>query len=176
MAPELPQIIDVRRSLVNSRGITGTISPQRLSRIVAPYRAVQPLDVRITVEDVSARGIRLGGQLATEIEAVCQRCLGDMTIKVVRGIDVLLVDAAESTDPTGDDDIDVITVDDGKFEITAFAEDELILACPMIPVHAPDECPVQVAESVRARPDTTRPFADLGALLEGGARGEQADD
>lgn len=164
MAKELPSFIDVRRLVDEEAELRGIVRPQRLTRLPAPFRPASPVELILMFDAGEGRRIRVSGQLKTDVEAVCQRCLNDMRIAIDRDIDVVLVsEEPDSAVADGTDD-DFIVVADGHWRVTEFAEDELILACPMIPAHAEQDCPVQL-EKTEVTDERRQPFAGLADLL-----------
>lgn len=170
MAEELPSFIDIRHLVDETAELHGSVVPQRLTRLPEPFRPVSPLELALTLDARDGQGIRVRGQLSTEVGAICQRCLNDMRIAITRAIDVVLVSeepVGAAADGTEDD---FVVVEDGHWRLTEFAEDELILACPMIPAHTQAECPVQLEEA-EATNERRQPFAGLADLLAKDKRG-----
>jgi len=166
MAEELPNFIEFRHLVDETDALDGMVAPGRLTRISSPFSIAQPLHVTLRFHYDSDSRIRVHGQLSTRVGAVCQRCLGDMEIDVARTIDVVVADShGDVNDADEEDPPDIVVVEDGRFQLGAFAEDELILACPMIPAHEPDDCPVRIEAGPGEGGDRKRPFADLGDML-----------
>lgn len=164
MAEELPSFIDIRRLVDETAALRGVVRPQRLTRLPAPFRPVSPLELDLRFDAEQGRRVRVGGRIATEVEAVCQRCLNDMRVAIERDIDVVLVSEEPQGAAADGMDDDFIVVADGQWAVTEFAEDELILACPMIPAHALADCPVQL-EKTAVADERRQPFAGLADLL-----------
>lgn len=167
MNSDLPNFIDTRRFIDAGKAVSGTIAPARLTRISAPY-AVRDA-ARLTLRCVSNNGsdLHLRGEVAIVLGAVCQRCMGDMNISLARAIEVRLRSDVkeEDTELADEDEIETLAIADDQFEIAAFAEDEIILGCPMIPMHAPEACAVEVEEVQRIEEPKKKPFADLASLM-----------
>ena len=79
------------------------------------------------------------------------------------------------------DEYDAVTAPGGRIQLEEFVEDELLLALPLVPMHAtPAECALKLAAEAEAEADAdseapaaparpvTRPFADLRELLKRG--------
>ena len=164
MAEELPSFIDIRRLVDETAELRGVVPPQRLTRLPEPFRPASPIELVLRFDTRDERGVRVSGQLNTNVDAICQRCLNDMRIAIARDIDVVLVrEEPDSAAAEGTYD-DFIVVADGHWRVAEFAEDELILACPMIPAHAEVDCPVQLEQAVVAN-ERRQPFAGLADLL-----------
>ena len=170
MAEELPSFIDIRRLVDTTAEVSGSVPPQRLTRLPEPFRPVSPLELSLSLNAGDQRGVRVSGQLSTEVDAICQRCLNDMRIASTRVIDVVLVSEEPADSEAEGTDDDFVVVADGQWRLTEFAEDELILACPMIPVHAQADCPVKLEEA-EVTDERRQPFAGLADLLAKDKRG-----
>ncbi len=164
MAEELPSFIDIRHLVDEAPEVRGSVPPQRLTRLPDPFRPVSPLQLALRLDARNEPGVRVSGQLSTEVDAICQRCLNDMRIAISRVVDVVLVsEEPEAAEAEGAEN-DFVVVENGLWRVTEFAEDELILACPMIPAHAPADCPVQL-EATEIADERRQPFAGLADLL-----------
>ena len=170
MAEELPSFIDIRRLVDTTAEVSGSVPPHRLTRLPEPFRPVSPLELALSLDAGDQRGVRVSGQLSTEVDAICQRCLNDMRIAITRVIDVVLVSEEPADSEAEGTDDDFVVVADGQWRLTEFAEDELILACPMIPVHAQADCPVKLEEA-EVTDERRQPFAGLADLLAKDKRG-----
>lgn len=166
MPQELPKFIDPQGPLKGAGMSEGRISPTRLARIAAPYTAKNPTTVHYRLDVDEGGLLRISGQVKTEIGAVCQRCLEGMTIRIERSFDAVLVDAQTPGSAELSDIEDVVTMSEGRFDIEQFVEDEVILACPMIPLHDNDDCRANDtgADEPETR-DRIHPFAELGNML-----------
>lgn len=105
-------------------------------------------------------------RLAARLPLVCQRCLGsvdanvdvDTSMRFVRG-----EDAAAQLDSDSDADVLALTK---SLDLQVLAEDELLLALPLVPRHA--LCPIgAVREPQQSRDDEEHPFAVLEQLKRG---------
>ena len=167
MGEELPEIVDARRVADDSGALEGRIPARRLARIAAPFRALGPVQVAFTIERRDAARLRLSGRLHATVAATCQRCLGEMTLALERDVDVVLAEDEGSADPEDD----VVGIPDGRFEVVRFVEDEVMLACPMIPMHPAHECDAAPGPGA-ASDERRRPFADLARLMAESKRDE----
>jgi uncharacterized protein len=121
-------------------------------------------------------------RLQAQLQVTCQRCMGSMPLELEAVSPVVLVESEREAE-------------DAPAGLEALVAEELLLAVPIVPVHAAGaECqPIiqapaaQSAGSAPAAPGTptapadgaavARPFADLRALLERGGKagGGKAD-
>ena len=116
----------------------------------------------------------LEGAVRARAWLVCQRCLTEFAAALESPVRVAFVgrDAEAARVPEA---YDAVTAPGGQLALKEFVEDELMLALPLVPMHAtPAECAVQLAAAAAdgeaeaapvARP-TQRPFAELRDLLK----------
>ena len=115
----------------------------------------------------------LEGAVRAKAWLVCQRCLQEFEAALESPVRVAFVgrDAEAGRVP---DEYDAVTAPGGRIQLSEFVEDELLLALPLVPMHAtPAECAVLLAaaesEGEAEAPATVprqRPFAELRDLLK----------
>jgi uncharacterized protein len=129
--------------------------------------------------------------LLAALVATCQRCLAPMAVQVDSTSRVLIVESEQEAEsaPAG---WETFLAPEGRLDFAALAGEELLLALPIVPLHEDAaQCPplAQAAAAVpaAARADadaavardavasapeqvTARPFADLRALMQRGAK------
>jgi uncharacterized protein len=111
------------------------------------------------------------GRVAAVFEVVCQRCLEPMPLEVASEVRVAIAGSAAAASSVA---FDTVIVEDKRLSLAALVEDELILALPTAPLHAPGECrPPDYAGAVEPAfgKDANRPFAGLSTLKSGAGRG-----
>jgi uncharacterized protein len=117
-------------------------------------------------------------ELAAQLAVTCQRCLAPLQLQVNTSSPVLIVESERQAEeaPAG---WETFLAADGRVDFAALVAEELLLALPIVPLHErASECvppeagaPAQAVEVSEALPPsgetaTTRPFADLRALLD----------
>ena len=116
-------------------------------------------------------------ELAAQLAVTCQRCLSPLQLEVNTSSPVLIVESERQAEeaPAG---WETFLAAEGRMDFAALVAEELLLALPIVPLHEPaSECaPLKAAESAQAvevseapappGEATTRPFADLRALLD----------
>ena len=130
--------------------------------------------------------------LRGELELICQRCMRPMPLPIASSSPVLLVES-EADAEAAPVEWETYLAAEGRLSLAALAAEELLLALPVVPLHADGGChaiaaqapapgapgpvpPVAVAGTSSdgaagaGEQATTRPFADLRALLDGSAR------
>lgn len=82
------------------------------------------------------------GTLRVALRVTCQRCLEAMDLELKAAPWLILVKSGERLQRR-EDDADIL-VADKPLALSEMVEDELLLVLPMVPMHAPDQCPVKV--------------------------------
>ncbi len=127
-----------------------------------------PVDIRLQFgwADVQKTLPALTGRVATEVVAVCQRCLEPFEMPVVADLDLLLM-RADGGD-IGNDGQEVWEIEEETIRPLDLIEEALIMAMPFSALH-------ETAEQCEAAPavensggETVRPFADLKAQMDDG--------
>jgi uncharacterized protein len=122
-------------------------------------------------------------KLQTAMQGTCQRCLQAMRLQIEASSQVLLVESEQEAErsPGG---WETFLAPEGRLTFEALVAEELLLALPIVTLHqSAAECPALGAaerSEIKAEPQTAqdeagasataRPFADLRALLERGAK------
>jgi uncharacterized protein len=111
--------------------------------------------------------------LRGELTLICQRCMGSMPWRVDAHSSVLLIESEAEADGAPAE-WETYLAADGRVSMAALVAEELLLALPIVPLHHGGECQDTEAAAapkpVPAEQVTARPFADLRALLEQGAK------
>jgi uncharacterized protein len=120
--------------------------------------------------------------LQGQLELICQRCMGLMPMPIATSSPVLLIESAADAE-AAPVEWETYLAAEGRLSLAALAAEELLLALPVVPLHADSSAceasagPAPVARNAEpaaqrapAAEATVRPFADLRALLDGGAK------
>lgn len=129
--------------------------------------------------------------LRGELELICQRCMRPMPLPIASSSPVLLVES-EADAEAAPVEWETYLAAEGRLSLAALAAEELLLALPVVPLHADGGCPAIAAQAPApiapgpvptaavagtsgdaagaGEQATTRPFADLRALLDGSAK------
>jgi uncharacterized protein len=114
------------------------------------------------------------GRATAKLRLICQRCLGPVQVPVDDEFHVVLVPSEVEMDQLPEQQ-DAVVVDATRLELSWLLEEQLLLAMPLVPLHATlAECATRAHESVETNAvqsavvslDTQRPFADLKDLLK----------
>jgi len=121
--------------------------------------------------------------LRAQLELICQRCMGPMPVPIETSSPVLLVES-EADAEAAPVEWETYLAAEGRLSLAALAAEELLLALPVVPLHSDSRvCEASAGRPAAARdaepaspppaasqPAMLRPFADLRALLDGGAK------
>jgi uncharacterized protein len=139
----LPAVIDP--VLLADRGtrLTGKVPMKGMSRLAEHCldergEASVDLDFR---RDGELR--EMVGEVRARFRVRCQRCLEAMELEVEARLGAILLRPGERADLV-ESEADTL-VADKPVSLSELVEDELILAMPMFPVHAPGKCPAGAA-------------------------------
>ncbi|HEY5810209.1 MAG TPA: YceD family protein [Povalibacter sp.] len=111
----------------------------------------------------------IDGQLDGMVALTCQRCMSALELPVHETFKVMLVrDEAElDLEPGG---YETMLADPARLDLQALAEDQILLALPLVPKHD-SQCVGAVAENVVRNeeddPKTQKPFGNLRDLMRG---------
>ncbi len=112
------------------------------------------------------------GSVSGSVWLVCQRCLAEFEARLASPVRIAFVDD-EAGAATVPEDYEAVMVDAGRLMLADLVEDEMLLALPLVPMHAtPAECGAKrEVEAVVAAPTVEkgpvqRPFAALQDLLK----------
>lgn len=110
---------------------------------------------------------RLRGQVAVTLQLQCQRCLEMMQNEIRHDFDYVLI-----ADPAQEDRIEdgseTLICASHELELAWFAEEEVLLAMPMIAKHEYCEAPQEIATAKEEFPSQAKdnPFAVLKELIK----------
>src|SRR6202790_2279909 len=121
--------------------------------------------------------------LKAPLELICQRCMGPMPVPIATSSPVLLIESAADAE-AAPVEWETYLAAEGRLSFEALAAEELLLALPVVPLHAdssaceaaagrslpPTEAEPASRPQAAAEQALVRPFADLRALLDGGAK------
>lgn len=165
MSAGLPVEIDPFRLAGQGRRLQGTLPLGAMTRlmdsVLGPENGQVMVDLRF---DTSENGVSsVSGQLHALVQMRCQRCLEPMDVSLdvapvllLRRMDEV---AAQQEDP------ETLLVQ-GPLRLRDLVEDELLLALPMLPRHAVEQCSaaqyVARSDAKETPAQANHPFAQLG--------------
>lgn len=111
------------------------------------------------------------GDIKANVVVECQRCLQSMPLQLDTEFRLVAMDM-DSDASDSDGLFDAVLMDDGEIDLYDLIEDELVMAMPMVPMHAlADHC--SASGKYFGNPDeadsgaskSQRPFKDLGKMM-----------
>ena len=165
MSTELPLFIDPWRAADSGGAFSGRLPIagfKRLAGLLADASREAVFQLRFSRDEAGRPVVRAAVQAT--LLARCQRCLESVAVKVDARILLAVVSDLVSARqlPEG---YDPLMADEGLVRPIDLIEDELLLALPQIPRHAPGACSVAIEQ--RAPRGRENPFAVLAKLKAG---------
>jgi uncharacterized protein len=176
MSGGLPATIEPIRLADKGVDLRGEISLQGMTRLEASLRdksGTASVDLAFR-RDTDRGGRRVTGTISASLVVTCERCLEPLPLDLTADVDFLIVsaDAGRETDDT----VDALEVE-GPMALRDLVENELVLALPMIPMHALEACPaaqwIEESDAQQKREeagDVYRPFEGLAGMKPGDAK------
>ena len=140
MSGGLPASIDPIWLADQESHLSGTIPLKRMKRLLTGCRSEEGeanVDLKFR-SDPNGERRSVRGRIEASVETTCERCLESMTLPLVAEIDMLIVTPEQASRMSEHEDL---LVAEGPMSLSDLAENELILAMPMIPMHPQDKCP-----------------------------------
>ena len=122
------------------------------------------IDVRLQFSLYDGRPA-VDGKLRGTVSLSCQRCMEAVAVPIDERFQVILVQQESADEPGG---YEPVIAEPARFDVRWLAEEQTLLALPLVPLHPPGECEEagsQDAEQGASRV-TQKPFQNLRDLLE----------
>lgn len=168
--------IDVRKYFSQQReyrGVLGLSQLPRLQALLADNGDSSDIRVDLQFEKNSQNECFITGTIEAELILVCQRCLGDLpyhlqTRLAVRVLEVLQASGDRELEA---DELEVVLSEQGRLDLRALIEDEVILSLPIVSSHDAADCNQQLSAfrtsaEAQSADRQNKPFAALEALKE----------
>ena len=176
----LPAEMAERSQVIEYKGEIGEF--ERLSAIVkADLESVSkaerprawragPIEIRIEFSWLDARQslVAASGQSSARMTAVCQRCLEAFEMPVGAAFNVLFREPDKDSDQYAEmADIEIWELEDETVRPVDIAEESLVMALPLAPMHeSPELCGPLAMSPAEDKSDVIRPFAELRSQME----------
>ena len=132
----------------------------------AGARGGSRVDVRLQFSLFDGRPA-VDGTLSGTVCLSCQRCMQPVAVPIEERFQVILVQQESADEPGG---YEPVIADPARFDVQWLAEEQTLLALPLVPLHAVGECDeaaVPAPEIERDEsPGAQKPFQNLRDLLE----------
>jgi uncharacterized protein len=174
MSGRLPQTVYPDRMADSGETLQGSMRVRSMSRLADFLHDTEgEVDVELLF-GIDARRIRyVQGSLKTTLNLVCQRCLQPLAFPLAIEMKLGLV-YSEASAQELQEAYDPLIMDQPRLDLWLLVEDELMLALPIVPMHAIGECgfdrelitapgsgPTAASEN-----ETRRPFENLVDLMK----------
>jgi uncharacterized protein len=154
--------IDGPRFALAREVITGALAIRDLPRLAEMGCEAAALQYAVRGTENAEGRAALAVEVRGALRLTCQRCLGAFEFRLAATSTLELADSQTEID-AADDERDRVLASK-SMDVAAIVEDEVILALPMVPMHASCEAAVAHAPGKEASP-----FAALAGLQESGA-------
>ncbi|WP_447592732.1 YceD family protein [Aquipseudomonas campi] len=164
----IPPHVDPRK--LADRGVTleGEMSLASFERLCEPLADnVGVVHAELAFERGERKAVTIHSQLRAEVKMICQRCLELVVLPIQSECHYAVVKEGAETQslPSG---YDMLEVGEDPLDLLALVEEELLLALPIVPMHAPEDCqqPVGLDEPEPSEDEVSRsnPFSVLAQL------------
>jgi uncharacterized protein len=164
----IPPHVDPRK--LADRGVTleGEMPLASFERLCDPLADnAGTVHAKLVFERDERRAVTIHSELEVEVKMVCQRCLELVALPIRSECHYAVVKEGADTQslPKG---YDVLEVGEDPLDLMTLVEDELLLALPIVPAHAPEECQqpagVETPESSEDEVSRSNPFSVLAQL------------
>ncbi|MDG4550864.1 MAG: YceD family protein [Candidatus Contendobacter sp.] len=134
-APSLPNKVDPWRLAAESGRLNGALTLATLPRLAAVLNRADGVANVALLAGVDQRGVRfIEGTVRTEVELICQRCLGVLRLPLEAVVSLGLARNEAEADRLPEE-YEPLLVAEGVIGVADLVEDELLLALPLIPRH-----------------------------------------
>ena len=122
------------------------------------------IDVRLQFSLFDERPA-IDGTLSGTVRLSCQRCMQPVAVPIEERFQVILLQQESVDEPGG---YEPVIADPARFDVRWLAEEQALLALPLVPLHAAGECDEAVPQNVNegASRGVQQPFQNLRDLLE----------
>lgn len=165
MSSPLPTHIDPWKFATAGKRLQGEIAFERMPRLGSLLSASQG-QVAVTLEGSGNHDLYfIAGRLRATVELICQRCLAPLLLPLA--VDLRLVPVhSEAQAAELAEGFEPLLAPETQVVVAEMVEDELILALPLVPLHADlRQCEMNGFTAPQAEPPPN-PFAVLSTLLQ----------
>lgn len=165
MQGKLPEQVDPKRLAHQGARLAGEIPAAALKRLGSAFEVKGGAQVELRFGWSATGRPRVTGELSVPIASTCQRCLRPYVTRLRADVDLEIGAAPDDAEQ----DFELVLRPDERLKLLDLIEDELLLAAPMIALHARGECAAPDGADEEGAPSAEtprKPFADLQALWE----------
>ncbi|QOC23996.1 DUF177 domain-containing protein [Wenzhouxiangella sp. AB-CW3] len=162
MSRDFPDWVQADKAAAARREFSGTVPLKRFQRLAGMI--ADPGEAEVAFElsfgHDEQRQVRVEVRVTGEVPLVCQRTLRTFA----HALDSQSVVGIVGTDREAEslpEDYEPLLISEGRVELAALIEEELMLGLPLVPV---DPASSRIGQDDEAAADTHRPFAGLAKL------------
>ena len=171
MSGRLPQTVQPERLAETGAVLRGSVSLGSMTRLATYlYDAEGGVEVELAF-GIDEQGIKYTtGRIQAVLHLICQRCL--QSLKYPLDVETTLGLVRPEEAPRLPEGYEPLIFEEPSVDLARIVEDELILALPIVPMHAPNECQVRAEPAPNDQAgtdrgdDERRPFAQLADLMK----------
>lgn len=136
----VPRFLEPRKLAAQGKTIAGAIAPSECPRLLQSVLEIKaPLVVALSFYKDEQKRVRLSGTVDATVTRTCQRCLGELDVRLATEIEVAVVFSEEEVRNLPRE-LDPWHASEEATDIVALVEDELLVALPMVSCHPQGEC------------------------------------
>lgn len=128
----------------------------RLASLLVDTEGAARLRLRFGIDAQGQPGVH--GQVSATLRMICQRCLDSVSLDVDAPVSLAIVTSPEQARELAEV-YEPLLVGEEPVALAALAEEELILALPIVAMHAPEQCEaaMPVRDALTEEPDSVAP-------------------
>jgi len=168
MSPVLPQTIEPLRLARAGKKLSGQIPlsvMRRLTGLLHDDHGLVSFSLDFARDDAE-KAWCITGAIETVLHTQCQRCLGLLNLQLNNRISLGIVTSRAEADALPDKYEPLFLDEDETIVLASLIEDELLLAIPISPMHATDECEETPILDAMKEESGNKPFADLKKMTQ----------
>lgn len=140
---------------------------QRLCTSLADDSGQVEVDIRFGIDQQGTRFLK--GHLETEVTLQCQRCMEPFAYAIISDFLSGVVKTEEAAERLPSTYEPVLVDEEGMLVVQDMVEDELIIGIPIVPMHDPKDCKVDLSKVLQdldkgAEKDNNNPFNVIDIL------------
>ena len=166
MSPDLPLTIEPKRLAKQGETLAGQYAlheMHRLCELLHDKSGKISFLLKFTHDNNSGKSFIMG-DIQANINIICQRCLGCMTLKIERTVYLGILDRQDESLQLPDN-CEPLILDEPSVSLDNLIEDEVLLAIPIAPMHEADKCSATELLDRINNQNRNNPFSILKTLV-----------
>ena len=171
MSARPPETVDPWRLAERGNVIAGEIELASLSRLVAVLLDSEgSVQFQLKFSQDQQNRVKIEGFVRAALALECQRCLEKVVLSVDARPELVVIEVPSEADRIPEE-CEPVLVEDGTLRIQELVEEELLLAIPLVPMHALEDCAMAKSDTAvterhddREESGPVSPFSILSRL------------